>query len=306
MNKPYISVIIPNYNHARYLDARLESVLNQTFRDYEVIILDDKSNDNSLEVIDRYKGNPLITQIVVNEENSGSPFSQWRKGFDLAKGELIWIAESDDTCEPTLLEKLVCQFQKDQNLSYAFCRSRLLTEDGTVKRILQSIFPQDLHMQGHEFIKQYLIWGCMVYNASSALFRKSFAMSIDPQYSTYRAAGDWLFWIEMAEKGNVAIIADALNHYRTYSNNTTSKTRLSGIADVEDRRVYDYVKSKGYLSWIDNLRIQKKYVKSIKYDNKYENESIRSRSLSLWKPGLTIRFLASFSFLIKRIKKNIR
>ena len=77
MNKPYISVIIPNYNHARYLDARLESVLNQTFRDYEVIILDDKSNDNSLEVIDRYKNNPLITQIVINEENSGSPFNQW-------------------------------------------------------------------------------------------------------------------------------------------------------------------------------------------------------------------------------------
>ncbi|MDO5340840.1 MAG: glycosyltransferase family A protein [Bacteroidia bacterium] len=72
--QPLVSVIIPNYNHARYLDQRIQTVLNQTYQNFEVIILDDKSTDNSLEVIAKYKVNPHISQIVINEQNSGSPF----------------------------------------------------------------------------------------------------------------------------------------------------------------------------------------------------------------------------------------
>ena len=106
-----VTVIIPNFNHARFLDERIRSVLNQTYQDFEVMILDDCSTDNSLEVINRYKNHPKVTQIVVNEQNSGSPFKQWQKGISMAKGELIWIAESDDSCEPTFLETLVKRCQ---------------------------------------------------------------------------------------------------------------------------------------------------------------------------------------------------
>lgn len=304
--KPLVTVLIPNYNHSKYLDERINTVLNQTYKDFEVIILDDRSTDNSLEIINKYKDNPHVSQIVVNEKNSGSPFIQWNKGFNLAKGDLVWIAESDDSCEPILLESLVSQFQEDENLAYAFSRSRLLTEDGVIKHVLQSMFPNDLHMDGKEFIRNYLIWGCLVYNASSVLFRKSFALSVDSQYSSYRAAGDWLFWIEMAEKGNIAVVSEPLNHYRAFGNNTTSRTRLNGVADIEDKRIYEYVKSRGYLTWINDLRIQKKYVKSIKYDNRYEDESIRERSLALWHPNLLVHSMAWLSFLSKYLKKYFR
>lgn len=303
--KPFVSVIIPNYNHARYLDARIQTVLNQSYRNFELIILDDNSTDNSLEVISKYESNSHVSQIVVNEVNSGSPFIQWQKGFKLAKGDLIWIAESDDTSEPQFLERMVKEFTDDK-LSYAFCRSRLLTEDGEKKHVLQGMFSNDLHMKGATFIKNYLIWGCLVYNASSVLFKKSLALSVDPLYSSFRAAGDWLFWIEMAERGNVAVVSEPLNHYRAFGNNTTSRTRLNGIADIEDRKIYEYVKSHGYLSWINDLRIQKKYVKSIKYDNKYEDESIRERSLILWHPTLLVQSMAHLSFFSKYLKKHFR
>lgn len=88
MNKPLVSVIIPNYNHAQFLDERIQTVLNQTYQNFELIILDDKSTDNSLEVINKYKNDPHVSEIVVNEENSGSTFKQWHKGFELAKGLL--------------------------------------------------------------------------------------------------------------------------------------------------------------------------------------------------------------------------
>ena len=74
---PLISVIIPNYNHARYLEQRLDSVFNQTYPNFEVIILDDHSTDNSLEIINRYKDDPNLSQIIINDTNSGSVFKQW-------------------------------------------------------------------------------------------------------------------------------------------------------------------------------------------------------------------------------------
>lgn len=115
MENPKVSVIIPNFNHEKYLDERIQSVLNQTYTDFEVIILDDVSKDNSKEVIEKYRSNPHVSNIVYNTENSGSTFKQWAKGFNLAKGGLIWIAESDDSCSPKLLEKLVNEFEKMTN-----------------------------------------------------------------------------------------------------------------------------------------------------------------------------------------------
>jgi glycosyltransferase involved in cell wall biosynthesis len=304
--KPLVTVLIPNYNHSKYLDERINTVLNQTYKDFEVIILDDRSTDNSLEIINKYKDNPHVSQIVVNEKNSGSPFIQWNKGFNLAKGDLIWIAESDDSCESTFLETLIAEFFHENSLAFAFCRSILLTEEGEKKHVLQGMFHSNMLFSGKDFIQNYLIWGCLVYNASSVLFRKSYALSVDSLFTTFRAAGDWLFWIEMAEKGNVAVISNPLNYYRAFGDNTTSRTRLNGIADNEDKRIYEYIKSHGYLSWFKDLRIQKKYVKSIKYENKYEDESIRKRSLLLWNPNLLVQFMASISFLFKYLKRKIR
>ena len=81
-----VSVIIPNYNHARYLDERIQSVLNQTYQNFEVIILDDKSTDNSREVIEKYRAHPKIVHIIYNEINSGSTFRQWEKRNREGKG----------------------------------------------------------------------------------------------------------------------------------------------------------------------------------------------------------------------------
>ena len=120
MNNPLVSVIIPNYCHAQYLDQRIQSVLNQTYQNFEVIILDDCSPDDgaSKAVIEKYRDNTHVSQIVYNEVNTGSTFKQWEKGFLIAKGELIWIAESDDYCELNLLEELVALYAKYPNCSF--------------------------------------------------------------------------------------------------------------------------------------------------------------------------------------------
>ncbi len=78
---PTVSVIVPNYNHAPFLTGRIESILRQTFRDFELIILDDHSSDQSKQIISSYQGNPKVSNIIYNDSNSGSPFRQWNKGI---------------------------------------------------------------------------------------------------------------------------------------------------------------------------------------------------------------------------------
>jgi glycosyltransferase involved in cell wall biosynthesis len=125
-----VSVIIPNYNHCNYLKLRLDSVFNQTYQDFEVIILDDASNDESIELIEQYRTHPKLSHIVYNEINSGTTFIQWKKGIDLANGEFIWIAESDDFASLNFIEKLLPYLESDKDLSIVFSDSNVINEKG--------------------------------------------------------------------------------------------------------------------------------------------------------------------------------
>lgn len=280
---PLVSVIIPNYNHARFLDERIESVLNQTFQNFEIIILDDKSSDNSVDVINKYKDNPHVSHVVINEQNSGKVFYQWHKGFELARGLLIWIAESDDKCLPTLLEELVQEFKRNKNLVLAFTRTVCFTDDGH-----ESISYGDIkdnrteRMDGHKFISKYMAGGCYVTNASSALFRKDIALIIDNQYTTFKGAGDRLFWIEIAEKGNVAIVNKPLNYCRRHGNNVTNRNITSGLLQREDKRIMDYLSNNHLISFWKEQWCSSEYIYSYIIIRDVESESLKENLLNLW------------------------
>src|SRR5438874_12277656 len=83
---PKVTVVIPSYNHGRFLAARLDSVLNQTYHDFEVLFLDDASTDDSPEVFARYRDHPRL-RSVLNTVNGGSVFRQWNRGVREARGE---------------------------------------------------------------------------------------------------------------------------------------------------------------------------------------------------------------------------
>src|SRR5262249_50761135 len=105
---PRVTCIIPNYNHARFLPQRIDSVLAQTYENLEILILDDCSTDDSRAVIEDYaRAHPSRIRYDFNTKNSGGVFHQWRKGITAAGGELIWICESDDFCEPGFLERCI-------------------------------------------------------------------------------------------------------------------------------------------------------------------------------------------------------
>src|SRR5712692_6211638 len=134
---PTVSVIIPSYNHARFLRQRIESVLRQTYQDFEVILLDDCSTDDSRSILSEYAGDPRV-RMEFNEVNSGSTFKQWNKGVRLARGEYVWIAESDDYADPHLLEKLVSRLDAEPSTVLSYCRSWRVSADGQLSGFLDS------------------------------------------------------------------------------------------------------------------------------------------------------------------------
>lgn len=86
---PLVSVVVPNYNYKRYLNLRIQSILQQTYQNIELILLDDASTDGSEEVLSDYQDHAKVSHILLNEHNTGNPFKQWFKGMQLAKGKYI-------------------------------------------------------------------------------------------------------------------------------------------------------------------------------------------------------------------------
>ncbi|MBK8536753.1 MAG: glycosyltransferase family 2 protein [Candidatus Competibacteraceae bacterium] len=133
--RPSITAIVLNYNYGRYLELRLRSILDQTLPPDEIIILDDASTDYSLEIIQTVATQSAIPFIVItNPVNSGNPFVQWAKGLERANCDLVWIAEADDYCEPTLLETLAKEFV-DSSVVMAWTDSIIVDSVGVAKSL---------------------------------------------------------------------------------------------------------------------------------------------------------------------------
>lgn len=246
-NLPLVSVIVPNFNHEKFLSQRLDSVFNQTYSNFEVILLDDCSIDNSQEILLRYAKNERTTHCVFNKINSGNTFRQWAKGIALAKGELIWIAESDDFCDTFFLEELVNLFENNQDTALVFCQSNRVNEFGQVtgnwithtNNLDEILFQNNFVMDGNEFIRDFLIYKNVIPNASGVIFRKKNAVQIeeidfDPVLKT---SGDWLFYVKLLVNSKVAYYCQSLNNFRYHSGSVISKSlkmedRVS-IIDVE-------------------------------------------------------------------------
>ncbi|RZK19241.1 MAG: glycosyltransferase family 2 protein [Flavobacterium sp.] len=242
-----VSVIVPNFNHSKYLKQRIDSILDQTFTDFEVILLDDCSTDNSKSILDTYIGHPKVSHLVYNQFNSGSPFKQWKKGIDISNGAYIWIAESDDWCEPTLLETLMEGMRKDEQCVISYCQS--FSIDDEEKIIFQSNHSRLSEMiDGQTFIEHYLSVPVAIFNASMVLWKKDKFEQIPHDYMNYKFCGDWLFWIYLSRLGKVNISAKALNYFRKHKDDVSGKAYKTGLNFVEELEIINKIYSEDMIS----------------------------------------------------------
>lgn len=305
-NHPFVSVLIPNYNHSTFLDTRINSILNQTYTNYELIILDDCSTDNSREIIGRYSENPHVSCILFNEINSGSPFRQWEKGFSYAKGELIWIAESDDSCDPSFLQRMVSEFEKYGNQCVlCFCRSVKVNVNGD--RIGEEGLEQDSFIEGDIFIRQYLSRYNYVVNASSAVFKRSVLNNVDKTYTQFRGCGDWVFWVEVSKTGKVAYVNSPLNFYRQHSLSTTSLQTQSGKGHDELIRVFNYMMQKKYIGAKEIFHAKVVHVYSLRYgkEHGFFSKEVENNYITRWNESLLVKFTVWLISVLQKMGLHI-
>ena len=245
------SVIIPNYNHADFLKERIESVMTQTHSPAEVIILDDHSSDRSKEIIDQYKNNPLVSHIVYNTANSGSPFKQWEKGILLAREDWIWIAESDDVADKLFLETANIAIQENPTTGIFYCDSICHSEGNIAERYknfaaLKNKFfktnkwSTDYSSNGEDEINQHLKFFCTINNTSAAIFRKDLLLSILHKLETFIYHGDWYCQLAASGQTNIYYSAKPLNTFRVHHNSFLSHTKATQ-SKLECFRILDFL-----------------------------------------------------------------
>lgn len=258
---PRISVVVPSYDYARYLPARLRSILSQTLPVYEVIVLDDFSSDQSPAIArTSLSGGDLDWRVIEAERKAASVFSQWRRGVAEARGDFVWIAEADDLCHPRFLEAIAAGLA-DPDVVLSYCQSRQIDGDGRVldTDYLQYVsdigadrWRQSYTASGVEEIRSALAVKNTIPNVSACVFRKDALAATLAAHSAeierYRVAGDWMAYVRLLQHGKIAFDPRPLNQHRRHAASVTASALPGEELLREITEIQDIVASENELS----------------------------------------------------------
>lgn len=201
---PLVSIIIPCYNYGRFLHEAIESALAQTYHPIEVIVINDGSTDNTIEVASKY---PVI--LLNNKENQGAP-KTFNKGVELARGDFCVILSADDKLHPSFIEKTMHVLQSNKDIAFVYTHTILFgVKEG--------------FMYSREYDAESLKFSN--YITGTALTRKSAILQTTGFDVELNCLEDWDLWLSFAEKGLYGqLLAEPLFYYRqqTLSRNISS------------------------------------------------------------------------------------
>lgn len=248
LNKPKVSIILTSYNHEEFIKSSIDSALNQTYSNFELIILDDHSTDNSWEIITGYKDNRIFAYR--NEENQR--IGNIRKAMDsFSNGEYLAILHSDDIWEPTKLQKQVEFLDKNPQVAATFTLVTIIDENNQPltenDHLYSNIFDQP-NRSRHEWLNYFFFHGNALCNPSSVR-RKSIATNIKPIKGIYQLP-DFLTWVQYCFQHEIHVIQEKLTRFRMRSDGSN----WSG--DKPDTRVriqFELFKILSYFSKISSV-----------------------------------------------------
>jgi len=220
-----ISVIVTNYNHARYLDQRMQSLLNQTYPNLEIIVIDNCSTDNSREVLAKYKDKPQV-KIVDMEKNIGN-INTSNLGVSMSRGKFFIFSEADDYCDPTQIERLHQAMVGHEQIGAAFCRSYMVDGEG-------KIFDEDFNYRDRSFkefcskdtlipgsmARRFFLYSCIIPNFSAVLFRRNFYDLAQGITHRFKTCADWDLWFRMSQLCDFYYLTAPLNYFRRHAQTT--------------------------------------------------------------------------------------
>ena len=242
-----VSVVVANYNHAKFLVRRVDSLINQTYQDIEILIIDDCSTDHSVAVLRRYESNPKV-RLVFRQQNGGV-VAVMNQGIELSSGEFVIFAQCDDDCDALQIERLVSAMKAHPTAGIAYCRSLLIDEDDRVLGDDFSIRERSFRARcatdtliGRAEMGRFLMSSCVIPNMSAALIRRecfSVAGKLSP---VYRVCCDWDLFFRIVECYDVAYVAEPMNKFRQHESTVRSVTKNRVVYEEYIRVLLGHIK----------------------------------------------------------------
>ena len=224
---PAVSIVIPSYNHARYLAQSIESALSQSFRDFELLIIDDASDDNSRDIIQQYAQQDDRIKYWFHEQNQGIP-STFNEGLQHASGKFYASLGSDDIWLPRKLETQVALLKENEEL-VVWSEGQIIDTAGKPTGELFTERHHAAEKQKSGNIFEELLQGNFIFGTSLIVKREN-ALRIKFNESL-KYLNDFLFAVELAEKYHFYFIPTPLAQYRIHGENITLKDKEGWLED---------------------------------------------------------------------------
>jgi glycosyltransferase involved in cell wall biosynthesis len=234
---PKVSIILTSYNHEFFLRESIDSVLSQTYPDFELFIFDDQSTDTSWEIINSYHDKRI--QAFQNPTNFGTCYIKDAIG-DIYSGEFIGIHHSDDIWEPNKLEKQITYLEKHQEFAAIFTRARIINEKGEdfmdSDHFYFSVFNQPNRTR-HEWLRHFFLKGNLLCNPS-VIIRKAPFNQLRTIKGLYQLS-DLSLWVQICLAFDIHILQEKLVRFRVRDN----EANMSGNKpDSRIRHRYEMMK----------------------------------------------------------------
>ncbi|MBX3052748.1 MAG: glycosyltransferase [Caldilineaceae bacterium] len=274
---PKVSVVIPSYNHGRFIEKAVRSVLDQTYRDLELIVIDDGSQDNSLARLAAITDNRLR---VIAQENQGA-HAAINRGLAEAQGHYLTILNSDDVYAPRRLERMLPIL--DGNAAIGLLSSYIEVIDGQgkavgVKRGYANLEPWPLPLVAESFRsgvdnRAALLTENYLATTSNFLFRRSWYEAIGA-FLPLRYTHDWDFALRMASVADIEIIPEPLLQYRIHGNNTIHENRAAMVFEICWCLAVHLPKHRADSRWYDKERPERRVSQLLHSIYTYGNERV--------------------------------
>jgi len=221
-----VSVIIPTYNRAPLLPVALRSVLAQTFQDFEIIIVDDGSTDETRQVVEPYLSDARIRYIYQSNHGVSGALNT---GFNAAQREFITQLDSDDCWEPELLTTLLARFDGHPEIGVVYARVQAMDKDG---QPLAPILGAEGHFPGQTFLS--LLYGNFVCTIAAVMRRACF-QQVGGLDESLNGIEDWDIWLRLARVTQFKFVNQILAHYRIHGGRSTGKASKTFVTVVQRR-----------------------------------------------------------------------
>ncbi|MFH1309473.1 MAG: glycosyltransferase [Candidatus Omnitrophota bacterium] len=226
-----VSVIVTSYNHAEYLEKRLDSLLVQTYKNIEIIVVDDGSTDESRRVLKKYEKFSNFKSIFLEKNKGYANASNF--GVKVSRGKYIMFAEADDFNDIEQIKLLLASAIKT-SVGVVYSRSNIVDSEGKVigddYRFREVAFrrhcSKDCFIKG-EKMQRFLLNSCVIPNMSAVLMKKEIFEKVGGFSEKYKLTADWDFWCRMAKESDFFYITKPLNYFRTHNTTLRSTVRLN-------------------------------------------------------------------------------